>query len=84
MNTLKLYLSAGFDLALIIVATLAEIDLEIRIVAGAVGVVLGILTSIKFIQDIKIKREDLKIKSMERKQKEFDFEERIRKRYENN
>jgi hypothetical protein len=62
MNTVKLYLSAGFDLALIIVATLAEIDMEIRIVAGAVGVVFGIIKSVKMIKVIYLKREKIKNK----------------------
>ena len=79
---IKLYLTALADIGLILLATLAEIDLEIRIIAGSIGIVIGILTAIKFIQDISIKREDLRLKKMERKEKEIVLEERIKKHYE--
>lgn len=79
---IKLYLTALADIGLILLATLAEIDLEIRIIAGSIGIVIGVLTAIKFIQDISIKREDLRLKKMERKEKEIVLEERIKKHYE--
>lgn len=83
MNNVKLYLTAVADIGLILLATLAEIDLEIRIIAGVIGILIGVLTAIKFIQDISIKREDLRLKKMERKEKEIELEERIKKHYEN-
>ena len=83
MNNVKLYLTAVADIGLILLATLAEIDLEIRIIAGVIGILIGVLTAIKFIQDISIKREDLRLKKMERKEKEIELEARIKKHYEN-
>jgi hypothetical protein len=80
---IKLYLTALADIGLILLATLAEIDLEIRIIAGVIGILIGVLTAIKFIQDISIKREDLRLKKMQRKEKEIDLEARIKKHYEN-
>lgn len=80
---IKLYLTALADIGLILLATLAEIDLEIRIIAGSIGIVIGILTAIKFYFDISIKREERLMKRMQRKEKEIELEERIKKHYEN-
>lgn len=71
--TLKLYASAFADLALILIATLSDFDVEIRIVTGCAGVILAILTSIKFVQDIKNKRIDGKLKRLDLLKKEEEF-----------
>lgn len=65
MNQVKLYLNALFDIILILIATLSEVDLIIRIVAGVIGIILGILTSIKFWQDIQLKKVELRRKEFE-------------------
>lgn len=73
MTSLKLYISAFADIALILIATLADLDLEIRIVTGLAGFVLAILTSVKFIHDIRNQRIDGKIKRLELSKKEEEF-----------
>lgn len=73
MSTVKLYASAVLDMMLILMATLADLDLEIRIAVGLAGLVLSVLTCIKFVHDIKLKRIDGKLKKLELDRKEEDF-----------
>lgn len=64
-NVSKLYLNALLDVMLIMIATLSNLDLQIRIGAGIVGILLGLLTCVKFIQDIRLKYIETKRKKVE-------------------
>lgn len=81
MNTVKLYLSAVADLAIILIAALADFDMPLRILTGCAGMVLAVLTSIKFIHDIRLKRKDSKLKDIELKRKEEEFRRFMEKKY---
>ncbi len=69
----KLYLSALAEISLVIIAAIADIDLHLRIVTGAAGIILAILTGIKFVQDIKRNRFELKLKKLELEKKDEEF-----------
>lgn len=69
----KLYLSALAEISLVIIAAIADIDLYLRIVTGAAGIILAILTGIKFVQDIKRNRFELKLKKLELQKLDEEF-----------
>lgn len=79
MNQVKLYLYSGFDLCVLIIATLADIDVEIRILLGMVGIIVAILTAVKIVQQIRKDRIENKIKTLDLKLKE----EEVRRFFEN-
>ncbi len=59
---IKLYLLSFADISLIIASLFSDIDLDIKRSAAIIGIVVGILTTLKLWQDIKIRKLDRKIK----------------------
>jgi hypothetical protein len=59
---LFLYMQSACELALLLFASLADIELEIRVVVGLVGIALSVLTFVKLIGEIKRNSIDNKIK----------------------
>lgn len=70
MTNIKIYVQSFIDLCLLLVATLADLDMKIRIVTGLVGIVLSVMTCIKIGQQIRRNAIDNKIKLLELKQKQ--------------
>ena len=81
MSTAKLYLSALADIGIILLAVLADFELHVRLITGVAGIVLAILTSIKFYHDIRQKRLDVRKKRIELQRAEEDFRRYMEKKY---
>jgi len=58
-----IYTQSAFDLCLLLFASLADIEIEIRIIVGLVGIGLSILTAIKIIGEIRRNQVDMRIKA---------------------
>lgn len=71
---IKLYILSLGDIALILTGVFSSVDEDIRIAAAVVGVAVGILTSLKLYQDIKIRKLDRKNKELDIKIKERELE----------
>jgi hypothetical protein len=67
---LKLYLSSLLDVAILMVASLADLEMEIRVAVALVGVVLSIMTGIKLVQQIRHNAMENRIKEIELRRKE--------------
>ncbi len=78
MTETKIYVQSLLDICLLLFATLADIDMEIRITTGLVGIALALMTCVKLGLQIKGNAMDNKIKRIELKRKqaadEQDFE----------
>lgn len=60
MTHIKSYFGAFLSETLIGVTLLSELEMEIKLAAGVIGVVVGIFTAWKIILDIRIKNAELK------------------------
>jgi hypothetical protein len=60
---LFLYMQSAFELCLLLFASLADIEVEIRIVVGLVGIVLSVLTVVKLFGEIRRNNMEYKIRS---------------------
>lgn len=70
----NIYLESIFNMVVLLFATLADLDIFIRVVAGLLGCVLALFTIIKLFFQIKAARAESKIKEIEAKQKEEEHE----------
>lgn len=70
MSHVKLYLQCIFDIGVLLFASLADVDRDIRIAVGSVGIVLSVLTCIKVYQQVKQNALDNKIKKIDLRMKE--------------
>lgn len=60
MTHIKSYFGAVLSETLIGVTLLSELEMEIKLAAGVIGVIVGILTAWKLVLDIKIKNAERK------------------------
>jgi hypothetical protein len=58
-----LYMQSTFEFCLLLFASLADIELEIRIVVGLVGVALSVMTLVKLYSEVKRNNIDNKIRA---------------------
>lgn len=58
-----LYMQSAFEFCLLLFASLADIEVEIRIVVGLVGIALSMLTLVKLASEIKRNNIDNQIRS---------------------
>ena len=61
----KTYFGAILSEGLIGVSLFAELEMEIKLTAGVIGVIVGILTAWKIILDIRLKNKELKKRNEE-------------------
>ena len=66
----KLYAVSIADIALIGFSIFAEIEFELRVVGLLIGLVVGVLTVLKLVTDLKIRRIEHKMKNIELRRKE--------------
>ncbi len=59
LSLIRTILASAFSELIILVAVVSDLDQEIRLVAGIIGIILGVLTTWKVILDIKINRRKL-------------------------
>jgi len=80
MTNPKLYSLAVSDIALITVSLILDFEPQLRLAGVLIGIVVGLVTLVKLVIDIKRGWDDARIKKIERLRKEEEFEEHIKSR----